>query len=72
MTRYSNTAKKPDQYVRGLRAHWKRQRTDKRYLGKRDTAVNECWKPSNEASVADLLEYHREEMRLRKNRRRRA
>jgi hypothetical protein len=72
VTKYSNTLKKPDQYVKGLREHWKRQRTDKRYFDKRNTAVNDCWKPSSEASRADLAEYHREEMRLKKARRRAA
>ena len=72
MTKYSNTLKKPGQYVKGLLEHWKRLRTDKRYRDKRNTAVNECWKPSNEASKADLAEYHREEMRLRKARRKSA
>lgn len=72
MTKYSNTAKKPDQYLKGLRKHWKRRRKDKGYTDKRNAAVNDCWKPSNEASKADLAEYHREEVRLRKAKRRAA
>lgn len=71
MTKYSNTLKTPDQYLEGLYEHWKRLRTDKGYTDKRNKAVNECWRPSNEASKEDLAEYHREEMRLRKSRRRR-
>jgi hypothetical protein len=70
MTKYSNTTKPPNQYVDGLREHWNRQRTDKRYTARRNTAVNDCWKPSNEASKADLREFHREEMKLRKAHRR--
>jgi hypothetical protein len=30
--------------------------------------INECWKPSNEASKADLREFHREDLRLRRHR----
>lgn len=70
MTKYSNPAKKCDGYLKGLRKYWKRLRTDKRYHEKRNTAVNDCWRPSNEASKADLVEYHREEMKLRKAHRR--
>lgn len=77
MTKYSNIAKKPGSYMKGLHAHWKERRAilrshAKRHPPTRRGAVNQCWKPSNEASKADLAEYHREEMRLRKARRRKA
>ena len=61
---------KHNKHVQGLMEHWKRQRKDPCYTDKRNTAVNDCFKPSNEASKADLAEYHREEMKLRRARRR--
>lgn len=68
MTKYSNTTKKPDQYLKGLREHWKLRRANKGYRDNRATAVNDCWRPSAGASKADLAEYHREEMKLRRRR----
>lgn len=35
-------------------------------LKKGTGGINECYRPSNEASKADLAEYHREEMALRR------
>jgi hypothetical protein len=68
----SKPGKKPDQYLKGLEAHWKERRvlrTGKGRMPSRGTnSVNDCWKPSNEASKADLREYHAEEMKLRRRR----
>ena len=52
---------KDSKYVRDLRAR------DFRSSG---ATVNDCFRPSRDASKADLQEYHREEMGLRKARRR--
>lgn len=71
MTKYSNTLKKPDSYLKGLYEHFKLLHKGPRYHDKRDTAVNDCWKPSNEATKADIAEFHWEEMKLRKARRER-
>ena len=65
--------KEPDQYLKGLEAHWKERRrvikTGKGKLPRRaGPSFNDCWKPSNEASKADLREYHAEEMKLRRRR----
>ena len=61
--------KKPNQYLRGLEEHFLLRRRDPRYTDKRNTAVNDCFRPSNESSKADLAEYHREEIGIRKARR---
>lgn len=64
----SSYARRPNQYLIDLREHWKLRRQGKR--SSRATGLNNCWKPSNEASKADLREYHQEEMRLRRHRQR--
>lgn len=56
----------PDQYAKGLRDHWLQQRKDPTYEGRRATAVNDCWRPSNEATKADLAEFHAENMGIRR------
>lgn len=37
-------------------------------LKKGSGGINPCWKPSNEASKADLIEFHKEELKLRRRR----
>jgi hypothetical protein len=68
MTRYSSTTKKPNQFLKGLREHFLLRRKGEKTS--RSGGINECWKPSNEASKADLKEFHQEEIRLRCARRR--
>lgn len=69
----NSIARRPDQYLKDLRAHWLQRRADARKgkpLTRRSRGVvNECWKPAAGASKADLMEYHREEMQLRRRRR---
>jgi hypothetical protein len=74
MTKYSSRFKRPNSYLRDLGEHWKERRRrmkTKEVLPSRRSGncINECWKPSNEASKEDLREYHREEMKLRRSRR---
>jgi hypothetical protein len=64
-------AKKPDQYVKGLRAHWKERRRILRSHTKEclptrlGGPVNDCWRPSAPQAKADLHELHQEKMRLK-------
>lgn len=69
MTKYSNPRKAPNQYAKGLHEHFLLRRREPTYTGRSRTPVNDCFKPSADASKADLREYHREEMALRRARR---
>jgi hypothetical protein len=64
--------KAPDQYMKGLRKHWRDVRKGLAKAGSRIGSVNDCWTPSAGASKADLKEFHQEEMKLRRRRQRNA
>lgn len=59
--------RRANQYLKGLREHWLLRRQGHK-SGRGTGVVNDCWRPSNEASKADLIEFHQENMRSRKNR----
>lgn len=61
--------KKPNQYLKGLMEHFRMRRLHpKTYKGRGAGGINDCWKPSAGASKADLIEWHKEDLRLRRRR----
>lgn len=60
-------SKKPLTFLRS-RFWGKRVNPVREPLKKGTGGVNPCWTPSNEASKADLIEFHKEELRLRRHR----
>jgi hypothetical protein len=63
----SNRPHNPNQFLKGLGKYFTARRLGHRPDG-RGGAINDCWRPSNEASKEDLREWHREDLKLRRRR----